>query len=152
MSDTGVGKAETHCRATLLTCVIRTIIHRESPISTDLDPPFPLSLPARRHWDRLATDIHGSGRWELISHDLLANFCQLLHLAQECLTAILADGVMVVGSRSERDRVRHPLWTPFTQCQANLIRLARSIPLVDPKADTSGAALDSWLDELVSGE
>jgi hypothetical protein len=61
---------------------------------------------------------------------------------QECLTAILADGVVVAGSRSDRDRVRHPLWTPYTQCQQNLIRLARTIPLVDPKADHSGAALD----------
>ena len=119
----------------------------------DLDPPFPLSLPARRHWDRLAAEIHGQGRWDTISRDVLANFCQLLHLSQECLTAILAYGVMVVRSRSERDRVRHPIWTPYTQCQQNLIRLARSIPLVDPKADVSGAALDSWLDELVaSGE
>jgi hypothetical protein len=25
----------------------------------DLDPPFPLSLPARRHWDRLAACCHG---------------------------------------------------------------------------------------------
>lgn len=49
----------------------------------DLDPPFPISLPALRHWDRLATEIHGQGRWELVSKDLLANFCQLLHLAQE---------------------------------------------------------------------
>jgi len=54
------------------------------------------------HWDRLATEIHGQGRWDTISRDLLANFCQLLHPSQECLTAILADGVMVVGSRSER--------------------------------------------------
>jgi hypothetical protein len=74
----------------------------------------------------------------------------LLHLSQECLNAILADGVVVTGSRSERDRFRHPLWTPYTQCQQNLIRLARSIPLVDPKADVSGAALDSWIDDLVA--
>src|SRR5262249_49959203 len=119
--------------------------------STDLDPPFPLSLPARRHWDRLAKEIHGQGRWELISRDLLANFCQMLHLSQECLASILADGVMVTSSRSERDRVRHPPRTPYTQCQQNLIRLARSIPLFDPKADATGAALDSWIDDLVAG-
>jgi phage terminase small subunit len=121
-------------------------------MSIDLDPPFPLSLPARRHWDRISSEIHGQGRWDVISPDLLASFCQILHLSQECLTAIIADGVLVAGSRSERDRVRHPLWTPYTQCQQNLIRLARTIPLVDAKADTSGAALDSWLDELVAGE
>ncbi|WP_232517792.1 hypothetical protein [Mycobacterium intracellulare] len=85
-----------------------------------------------------------------MSHDLLANFCQVLHLAQECISNIMQDGVVVAGSRSDRDRVRHPLWTPYTQCQQTLIRLARSIPLVDPKADASDAALDSWLDEMVA--
>jgi phage terminase small subunit len=85
-----------------------------------------------------------------VSHDLLANFCQLLHLSQECLTAIIADGVVVAGSRSERERIRHPLWTPYQQTQANLIKLARSIPLVNPKADHSGAALDSWLDDMMA--
>ena len=124
----------------------------ETAISTDLDfePPLPLTLPARRHWDRIARQIHGQGRWAVISHDLLASFCQVLAVSQECLGQILADGVMVTGSRSERDRVRHPLWTPYTQCQQTLIRVARTIPLVDPRADTSGAALDSWLDEMVA--
>lgn len=117
---------------------------------SDLKPPIKLNLPARRHWDRLATEIHGQGRWNLISHDLLAVFCQTLHLAQECLAAILSDGVVVAGSRSDRERVRHPLWTPYTQSQMNLIRLARSIPLVDPKADTAGVALDAWIDDLVA--
>lgn len=74
----------------------------------------------------------------------------MLALSQECLASILEDGAMVPGSRSDRERVRHPLWTPYTQCQANLIRLARSIPLVDPKADVAGSALDSWIDELVA--
>jgi phage terminase small subunit len=97
-----------------------------------------LSPPARRHWDRLSKEIHGQGRWDMISHDLLANFCQMLHLSQECLATILADGVVVACSRSDRERVRHPLWTPYTQCQQNLIRLARTVPLVDPKSDHSG--------------
>jgi phage terminase small subunit len=116
----------------------------------DLEPPYPLTLPARRHWDRLAKQIHGQGRWDVISHDLLANFCQLLALSQECLSAILADGVLVAGSRSDRDRVRHPLWTPYSQCQANLIRLARSIPLANPSADMDGAAIDAFIDEMTA--
>lgn len=88
--------------------------------------PVQLTLPARVHWDRLTTELHGQGRLNSVSVDLLASFCQLLQLSQECLAAILADGVVVPGSRSDRDRVRHPLWTPYSQCQANLIRLARS--------------------------
>src|SRR5262249_49827394 len=73
------------------------------------EPPYPLTLPARRHWDRLAEEIHSQGRWDLISKDLLANFCQTLDVAQACLTAIQADGVLVPGARSERNAVRHPL-------------------------------------------
>jgi hypothetical protein len=62
-------------------------------------PSYPLALPARRRWNRLAKQIHGQGRWDIVSHDLLASFCQLLHLSQECLAAILADGVVMAGSR-----------------------------------------------------
>ena len=123
---------------------------KENPV--DLEPPYELTLPAPRHWDRLAKQIHAQGRWDVVSHDLLASFCQLLHLSQECLDAILADGVVVAGSRSDRDRVRHPLWTPYSRTQANLVRLARSIPLVDPKVDHSGATIDSWLDEMMADE
>jgi hypothetical protein len=81
---------------------------------------------------------------------LLAAFCQLLHLSQECLTAILADGVVVAGSRSDRDRVRHPLWTPYTQCQQNLIRLARNIRLVDPKGGSFRRCVGFVDNELVA--
>jgi phage terminase small subunit len=133
---------------------ITNMLHpRKTAITIDLDfePPFPLTLPARRHWLRISRQIHGQGRWAVVSHDLLASFCQQLAVSQELLTQITAEGVMVPGSRSERDRVRHPLWTPYMQCQQTLIRLARSIPLTDPKADTSGAALDSWIDEMVAG-
>jgi hypothetical protein len=76
----------------------------------------------------------------------------VLALAQECLSQILADGVVVAGSRSDRERVRHPLLTPYQQCHQALIRYARTIPLTNSGADASGAALDSWLDELVAGE
>jgi hypothetical protein len=141
---------EIHCGTTLLGFSLRPSYTGETAISTDLDfePPLPLTLPARRHWDRISRQIHGQGRWAVISHDLLASFWQVLAVSQECLSQILADGVMVTGSRSERDRVRHPLWTPYTQCQQTLIRLARTVPLTDPKADVSGAALDSWLREM----
>lgn len=49
----------------------------------DFEPPFPLTLPARRHWDRLAKQLHDQGRWPTVSQDMLATFCQTLVLAQE---------------------------------------------------------------------
>jgi phage terminase small subunit len=116
----------------------------------DLEPPYALTLPARRHWDRIAKEIHTQGRWGLISPDLLANFCQVLALSQECMNAILADGVLVSGSRSDRDKVRHPLLTPLSQSQAMLVKLARAIPLVDPKPDKDGAAIDAFIDAMVA--
>jgi hypothetical protein len=40
-------------------CYSHNAFHRSSLIFNDLEPPFELSLPARRHWDRLARDLHG---------------------------------------------------------------------------------------------
>jgi P27 family predicted phage terminase small subunit len=112
------------------------------------EPPLKLTLPARVHWDRLTRELHLQGRLTSVSVDLLASFCQLLQLSQECMAAILADGVMVAGARSDRERVRHPLWTPYTQAQANLIRLACSIPLVNPKP-RERTQLDDDLEEIL---
>jgi hypothetical protein len=95
--------------------------------------------------------VVGQGRWETISPDLLASFCQVLALSQEVLSQIMADGVIVPGSRSDRDRVRHPLWSAYNGLQQSLIRYSRTIPLINPAADVSGAALDAWIDELVAG-
>ena len=115
----------------------------------EFDPPFPLSLPARRHWDRIAKDIHSQGRWNAISKDMLASFCQTLSIAQDCMNTILEDGVLVSGSRNG-DKVRHPLLTPLSQSQAMLVKLARVIPLADPKSNRESAELDAFITEMVS--
>ena len=116
-----------------------------------LEPPFPLTLSARRHWDRIANSIFAAGRWQLISHDLLAQFCQTLVMAQECLAAILQDGVLVAGSRTGREKIRHPLLTPLSQSQSMLVKLARAIPLVDPKlVDRDGNAADAMIDAMMA--
>jgi phage terminase small subunit len=118
-------------------------------IKVEFEPPYPLSLPARRHWDRISGQIHAQGRWKAISHDLLANFCQVLALSQECMNAILADGVVVSGARSERDKVRHPLLTPWSQTQAALVKLARAIPLADPNVDTHSNDIDRMIEAFI---
>jgi phage terminase small subunit len=116
----------------------------------DFEPPFDSTLPARRHWDRLSKEIHSQERWPCISRDLPADFCQVLALSQQCMSAILADGVLVSGARSEREKVRHPLFTPWSQCQSTLIKLARSIPLVNPSPDTDGAQWDEFLQAVMA--
>lgn len=114
----------------------------------DLSPPFELTLPARRHFDRIAKRCYQQGRWDVIDVELLP-FTQQLTLYQECLTVVLADGVCVEGAR-ERERVRHPLLTPLSQTLGHLTRLARAIPLANADADVAGNAIDAWIDELVS--
>jgi phage terminase small subunit len=124
-----------------------------APAMTNLDflaPPYALSLPARRHFDRLAKQIYGQGRWDVISSDMLCAFAQTTVLMQECLEQILADGVMVSGARSDREKVKHPLLSVYSACLQNLVRLGKSVPLVDPAADQTGAAIDSLIDELVA--
>jgi hypothetical protein len=95
-------------------------------------------------------DITAQGRWSSISHDLLANFCQVLALSQELMNAIIGDGVLVPGARNgERNKVRHPLLTPWSQTQATLIRLGKAIPLVDPKGTNDGNVIDAYIDGLI---
>lgn len=117
----------------------------------ELEPPYPLPLPARMHWDRISKGIYAAGRWPVISEDLLAQFCQVLALSQELLAGIVQDGVLVSGARSEREKIRHPLITPWSQTQAMLVKLARVIPLVDPKAvDRDGVAADAMIDAMMA--
>lgn len=116
----------------------------------ELEPPYPLALPARKHWDRISKSIYAAGRWPVISEDLLAQFCQTLALSQELLNGIIQDGVLVGGARSDREKVRHPLFTPWSQMQTMLVKLARAIPLVDPKSvDLAGAAIDAAIDAML---
>ena len=68
------------------------------------------------------------------------------------MKAIVADGVMVAGARSERERVKHPMWSPLSQSQSTLIKLARSIPLVNPKPDTDGAQWDEFLQAVMADD
>lgn len=114
----------------------------------DPDPPIPLSIEARRTWTRIATRIHGEGRWNHISQELLAVFCQTLQLYLECVEQVATHGVLVQG-RTERELVRSPALTPLNQCRDALPKLARAVPLVDPsKRGRDGAEIDSLIDEF----
>jgi phage terminase small subunit len=68
----------------------------------DFEPPIPLSIGARRTWDRRATRIHGEGRWPDVSHEMLAVFCQTMDLYEQCKQEVDAHGVLVVGRGCRR--------------------------------------------------
>ena len=49
------------------------------------------------------------------------------------MAGIFADGVLVSSSRTERDKVRHPLLTPLSQSEALLVKLAKGDPVDRPR-------------------
>jgi P27 family predicted phage terminase small subunit len=106
---------------------------------------------ARQVWDRNAERIHSEGRWQTIDQELLAVFCETLEMYLRCRDEVNTHGVLVQG-RTEHELVRNPALTPLNQARGHLLLLAPRIPLTNPDADVSGAALDSWLKEMCANE
>jgi phage terminase small subunit len=117
----------------------------------DFEPPIPLYIGARRTWDRLATRMHGEGRRPHVTHEMLAVFCQTMYLYEQCKQEVDAHGVLVVG-RTERERVRNPALTPLNQARDALMKLARAVPLVDPKPDRDGTEFDEFLRTVMADD
>lgn len=115
----------------------------------EFNPPVPLSITARKTWDRHAQRIYSEGRWPIVNQDMLVVFCQTLELYEQCKAEIDAHGVLVQG-RTTRELVRNPALTPLNQARASLVHLARAVPLVDPKPAHESAAFDAYLDELLA--
>jgi phage terminase small subunit len=115
----------------------------------DLPPPRPLSLAARQIWDRHSRRVYDETRWAAIDHELLAVFCETVELYLKFTDDINTHGTLVQG-RTLQEQVRNPSLIGLAQCRTDLIRLARAIPLVDHKADRSGADVDAFLDELMA--
>lgn len=115
----------------------------------EFTPPMPLSIHARRTWDRLAQRIHGEGRWNYVDHDLLCIFCQTLEYYERSKEQVDTHGILVRGSRN-KDMVRNPALTPMGQFRADLIRLSRVIPIVNPKPDQAGIEVDQFLESVFS--
>ena len=110
---------------------------------SDFEPPRPLSIAARLTWDRHAARIHGEGRYGQIDHDQLASYCECVEMYLQCKAAIDEHGVLVQG-RTQHELVRNPALTPLNQARDALIRLARSVPLVNPKFDHEGTEIDKF--------
>lgn len=112
-----------------------------------IEPPRPLSIEARRTWDRHVARIEREGRIGHVDHDLLAVFCETIAIYVECKTSIEEHGVLVRG-RTEHELVRNPALTPLSQARADLVRIAKAIPLVDSRVDVDAAAVDALLADL----
>ena len=115
------------------------------------EPPRPLTLVARQHWNRIASRIEHEGRLLTIDQELLCVFCETLELYANCRDNVNEHGVLVRG-RTEHELVRNPALTPLNQARGHLLLLAPRIPLANAHADVSGAAVDSWLREVCGDE
>jgi phage terminase small subunit len=106
---------------------------------------------ARQVWDRHAQRIHSEGRWQLIDHDLLCVYSETLELYLRFKKDIDEHGTLVTG-RSAQERVKNPSLVGLASARADLIRLSRVIPMVDPKPDRTSAVVDAFIDELLSDD
>jgi phage terminase small subunit len=95
--------------------------------------------------------LYGEGRWAVIDQDLLALYAETQELYLRFKQDIDDHGTLVQG-RTLQERVKNPSLVGLSNARADLIRLSKSIPLVHPDPDVSGAALDSWLKEICASE
>jgi phage terminase small subunit len=118
-------------------------------MSKQLEPPRPLSAGARAVWDRSAQRLFREGRWAGIDQELLAVFSETMALYLRFRDDVARLGTLVPGRR-DGEVIRNPSLISMAQCRADLVRLARQIPLVVPATQVDGfrAEVDLLLEEL----
>lgn len=97
----------------------------------DLLPPRPLRAAAKKIWKRNAERIHSEGRWSMVDHELLAVWSETLALYLQFTVDVEKFGTLVQG-RSQQEQVRNPSLMGLAQARADLVRLSKAVPLVDP--------------------
>jgi hypothetical protein len=55
----------------------------------------------------------------------------------------------LVQGRLKHEKVRNPSLMGLSQARADLIKLARAVPLVHPKPDMDGIEVDAFLEEIM---
>jgi phage terminase small subunit len=100
-------------------------------------------------WDAHAGRIHSEGRWSTVDQDMLALYADTMELYFRFKADLDEHGTLVVG-RSAQERVRNPSLMGLAQARTDLIRLAKAVPLVDPKPDRDGIETDRFLEEILS--
>jgi phage terminase small subunit len=58
-------------------------------------------------------------------------------------------GTLVQG-RTLQEKVRNPSLMGLSQARADLIRLAKAVPLVHPKPDDAGVEVDAFLEAVMA--
>ena len=114
----------------------------------DFKPPRPLSIAARQTWDRHVQRIHAEGRWQQIDHDMLCTYAETTELYLRFKADIDDYGTLVQG-RTLQEKVRNPSLMGLSQARADLIRLAKAVPLVHPRPDMDGVEVDQFLEEIM---
>lgn len=114
---------------------------------TELEPPRLLNSVALEVWHRHAKRISGENRLSVIDHDQLALYAETYSLYRAFWTDIENDGTVVKGR--DGATVKHPSLSGLNSCRADLLRLARAIPLVSPKPDLSRAADQARVRKLI---
>jgi P27 family predicted phage terminase small subunit len=111
------------------------------------EPPRPLDPMARQVWDRQSQRLHRDGRWHSVDHDLVCLFAETTSMYLQLKADIDERGMLVAGRGDVV--VRHPGLTPLAQARADMLRIAKAIPLVSPAtpADGFGAEVDRLLEE-----
>jgi phage terminase small subunit len=72
-----------------------------------------------------------------------------LELYLRFLRDINDHGTLVQG-RTLQEKVRNPSIMGLASARADLIRLSKCIPLMDPKPDRDGAFADAFIDEMLA--
>jgi phage terminase small subunit len=116
--------------------------------SKQFDPPRPLDPAAGLVWDRQSARLYRDGRWHTVDQDLLCLFCETTALYLRIKGDVDERGILVPGRGDVV--VRHPGLTPMAQARADLVRIAKAIPLVSPagQADGFGAEVDRLLEDI----
>jgi len=76
---------------------------------------------------------------------LYAETCELYFRSKEDVDDF---GTLVQG-RNAQEKVRNPSLMGLAQAPTDLIRLAKAVPLVDPKPNTDGIEVDKFLEEIM---
>jgi P27 family predicted phage terminase small subunit len=116
--------------------------------SKQFEPPRSLDPVARGVWDRQAARLYRDGRWHSVDHDLVCLFAETTALYLRIKADVDERGILVAGRGDVA--VRHPGLTPMAQARADLVRIAKAIPLAVParEADGFGAEVDRLLEDI----